>query len=166
MAGGSPMSIVNHLSSGGSNAISTVGLPKPLSANHVAASIRSLLLAFWSRRTAKTTSTSSLPSAVLTLICSRKPRGRPPGLPLCPCCENYALRHLIQSKECPNRNNLGCLRGGLPIISTLVTAKTPRTISTDGTVNCLQSQMQTILRNRHKHGLCQVVMLEHITRWA
>ena len=53
MAGGSPMSIVNHLSSGGSKAISTVGLPKPLSANQVAASIRSLLLAFWSRRTPK-----------------------------------------------------------------------------------------------------------------
>ncbi len=46
IAGGSPMSIVNHLSSGGSKTISTVGLPKPLSANQVAASIRSLLLAF------------------------------------------------------------------------------------------------------------------------
>ena len=34
MAGGSPMSIVNHLFSGCSKAISTVGLPKPLSANH------------------------------------------------------------------------------------------------------------------------------------
>ena len=33
MDGGSPISIVNHLSSGGSKAISTAGLPKPLSAN-------------------------------------------------------------------------------------------------------------------------------------
>ena len=50
MAGGSPMSIVNHLSSGGSKAISTVGLPKPLSANQVAASTRSLVIAPFSPR--------------------------------------------------------------------------------------------------------------------
>ena len=50
MAGGSLMSIVNHLSSGGSNAISTVALPKPLSANQVAASTRSLVIAPFSPR--------------------------------------------------------------------------------------------------------------------
>mgnify|MGYP003959551393 CR=1 FL=1 len=64
LASRSPIVMVKSPMPGACAAAFTVGLPKPRSASHVAASMRSLLEAFSSRNTLRTKSVSSLPSAV------------------------------------------------------------------------------------------------------